>query len=168
MEHLFLIGFMGTGKSTLGKVLAERTGRPFIDLDERIEAEIGMKLPEYFERYGEAAFREQEHELLDRITLHERIAIIACGGGTPCSERNRSIMEERGIRILLSASPEELAKRLANEKEGRPKLKEASPEWIREELARRKPCYEGAELEVKVEEKSTEGAVEEVLRFYSK
>lgn len=168
MGHFFLIGFMGTGKSTVGRILADRTRRPFIDLDERVEDASGMKVPDLFARHGEAAFRELERSVLERAIGEKSPCVIACGGRTPCSKTNRSLMKENGVRILLHASPACLAQRLAEEKEGRPNLRAADSEWIAEELGRRTPCYEGADIQVNVEGKAPELVAEEILRLYSK
>ena len=118
---IFLIGFMGCGKSTLGKKLALKLGYTFVDIDKEIERMVNMSISEYFQKHGEEAFRELESSALKTINLPEN-SIIATGGGAPCFFDNLQWMNENGTTIYLSLSPKALAKRLENDTEQRPVL----------------------------------------------
>ena len=98
--RLYLTGFMGSGKTTVGRVLAERLGVPFIDLDREVEIASGKTVRELFEEEGEPVFREREHETL-RATLDLPDAVIATGGGTIAFERNAEVMKRAGVTVWL-------------------------------------------------------------------
>lgn len=117
MKPIFLIGYMGSGKSTLGNALAPLTGLRFIDLDDYIESREGMKITEIFSTRGEQAFREMEHDLLAEVAAMEDV-IVGCGGGTPCRPGAMELMNDRGTTVYLDASFPRLLARL---KEGRAK-----------------------------------------------
>ena len=149
--RFFLIGFMGSGKSTLGKRLATKLGFPFIDMDKEIEASINMSIAEYFSKHGEAAFREIEHSILKSNNFPEN-AIIATGGGAPCFFDNIDWMNKNGVTIYLSLSPKALAQRLVNATEERPVLKNLKgPEleqFIAEKLKAREIFYKQAKISI--------------------
>lgn len=129
MTHIFLVGFMGAGKSSLGRRLAERLGCPFIDLDRRIEAAEGRSIPEIFGAVGEAGFRALERDGL-RALEHEPPGVVATGGGTPCFFDNMDWMNARGITIYLCVSAEVLSRRLSQKREQRPLLKDIDQEHL--------------------------------------
>lgn len=106
-RHLVLIGFMASGKTTIGQLLAERLERLFIDLDDWICRRVGMTIPEYFDQHGEKAFRRVESELLGGV-LKESPSVIALGGGAFCSPENREMIRSRGVSVWLDI-PFELA-----------------------------------------------------------
>src|SRR5690606_4885371 len=110
-KPVFLIGFMGSGKTTWGRKLAVKTDRIFIDLDDEIVNEAGMPIPEYFALYGETAFRTLESRVLKRLSL-EQPAVIATGGGTPCYFDNMAWMNKTGKTIYLCMPPKALWSRL--------------------------------------------------------
>lgn len=110
-KPVFLIGFMGSGKTTWGRKLALKTERAFIDLDEEIANEAGMAIPAYFAQHGEAAFRLLESQVLKRLPL-EQPAVVATGGGTPCYFDNMAWMNETGKTIYLCLPPKALWSRL--------------------------------------------------------
>lgn len=120
--RVFLIGFMGSGKTTIGKKLANYLKYDFIDLDKLIESRTGMSIVEYFEQNGEAAFREFERGILQQTDFPENV-IIATGGGTPCSADNMEWMNENGLVAYLSLSPKALAGRLEHSKTDRPLIR---------------------------------------------
>ncbi|GJM32644.1 MAG: shikimate kinase [Saprospiraceae bacterium] len=120
--RLFLLGFMGSGKTYTGKRLADRLNMPFIDLDDWIEKRQGRSISQLFSDYGEAAFRQMEKEALHSLIDYKRV-VIACGGGTPCFFDNIIWMNQFGISIYLQASPELLYQRLISETSHRPLLK---------------------------------------------
>lgn len=165
MDHLFLIGYMGVGKSEIGRSLAANSGMPFIDMDTRIERECGRSIPTIFAEEGEDRFRKWEHELLKRM-LEEADAIIATGGGTPCSEKNLELMERGGRLVHLRADPATILRRTRKEKEGRPKLKGLDENGIRRHMEERRSCYEAAEFTVNTDQEEKERIVERILAFY--
>jgi len=119
---IFLIGFMGCGKTTLGRKLASRLGYEFIDLDEVFETQVGTTIAEYFSKFGEDAFRKLESEVLKQTEYPER-AVIATGGGLPCFFDNMEWMNAHGKTVYIQLSPKTLAGRLENEKDARPVLR---------------------------------------------
>ncbi len=119
--NLVLSGFMGTGKTQVGRVVAKRLGRPFIDMDHVIEARVGMPTWDIFEKRGEPFFREQE-SLLCRELAARRGLVIATGGGALASDANREALGETGVLVCLSATPEEIIRRV-KEAKGRPMLR---------------------------------------------
>lgn len=145
---VFLVGFMGCGKTTLGKKVAQKTGYSFIDLDELITQQIGISITQYFDTFGEAAFRKIESETLHNLK-EEKDAIIATGGGTPCHLDNMDWMNKHGKTIYIKLSPKALLSRLSQtEIETRPLLKGKSNEelleFITSKLEERAPFYNQA------------------------
>jgi shikimate kinase len=120
---IFLIGFMGCGKTTLGRKLALRLGYELIDLDHLFEAQVGMTIGEYFSKFGEAAFRKLESEVLKQTKYPEN-AVVSTGGGLPCFFDNMDWMNAHGKTVYIKLSPKTLADRLENEKDKRPVLRE--------------------------------------------
>lgn len=147
--QVFLIGFMGSGKSHTGRALAQRLGHPFIDLDEYIEAQEGMAIAQLFAQRGEAGFRQLEGQRLRELGGQSK-AIISCGGGTPCFLDNMEWMNGQGLTIYLRTPPELLAQRLEHGRAERPLLQGLEGEgllaFIRQKLAEREACYEQASL----------------------
>jgi len=146
---VFLIGFMGCGKTTLGKKLASKTGFSFVDLDKLIEQQAGKTIPEYFSEHGEAKFRELERDVLQSITFSEN-SIIATGGGAPCYFDNMDWMNKEGLTVYISLSPAALASRLEKADEVRPVLKDYKGEelvaFIGGKLEERDPFYNKAQI----------------------
>lgn len=144
MKTIFLIGYMGCGKSTLGKALAQRCDIEFIDLDVYIETRTGKKIREIFAYEGEAAFRELEREMLLEVSEKANV-LVACGGGTPCFGDNMSLMNSRGITVLLQTSHERLFERLKRGRQKRPLIAALTDEqldvFIEEQLEKRMPHY---------------------------
>ncbi len=147
---IFLIGFMGCGKTTLGKKTATVMDQPFLDLDELVTQRIGMSIPEYFSKYGEHAFREQERKALHELA-HLDNGIVATGGGAPCYNDNMEWMNTKGITVYLKMSAEALFSRLSQkERQTRPLLKEKNDEqlltFIKTKLLEREPYYSLAQI----------------------
>ena len=111
MNNVVLVGFMGSGKSTVGRVLAERTNRSFVDLDDDIAADAGRSVAEIFADEGEAGFRQREAQSLRRA-MNKRDLIVAAGGGAPLTDENWRRMREGNCVVSLMAQPIELARRL--------------------------------------------------------
>lgn len=120
VRSIFLIGFMGAGKTSVGEVLAKRLGYCFIDLDQRLCERFGIPIPEVFERHGEEVFREAEREELARSAGGRKL-VMATGGGTFRSEANREIISSSGgVSVFLDLPWEVLDARLARDHTGRP------------------------------------------------
>ena len=148
---IFLIGFMGCGKSTMGKKLAAKLGYEFIDLDHQIEHSIGTSIAGYFSAYGEAAFRKLESEVLKTFDYPVN-AVIATGGGTPCFFDNMDWMNANGLSIYIEMPAAALAKRLESGKEKRPLLKDLNElemiGFIEKKLGEREVFYKRALLTI--------------------
>jgi shikimate kinase len=124
VNHIVLVGLMGSGKSTVGARLAAATDRRFVDLDDAIEAEAGLTIPEIFELEGEAGFRAREHEAMAAVLAATEPLVLATGGGAVLRPANRDLMREHGVVVWLRATPATLAARVGDGA-GRPLL--ASP-----------------------------------------
>jgi len=147
---IFLIGFMGSGKTTVGKKLSKASNLPFIDLDQLIVEQSGMSISDYFSLHGEDSFREFETNALKTISYNQG-KIVSTGGGTPCFNNNLQWMNERGITIYLQLPPRALLKRLSGKEiQNRPLLQEKSEDeildFITEKLEEREKFYKGAKL----------------------
>lgn len=118
---IYLVGYMASGKSAFGRVLAGKLGFSFIDMDEWIANEAGISISEYFASRGEDAFRLHEQKLLRYVSMSER-TVVATGGGTPCFFENMDLMNATGHTVWLDVPFEILIHRLANESEQRPVL----------------------------------------------
>lgn len=126
--NIILVGMMGSGKSSVGRVLADSLGRPFVDTDEEIEALAGMPIPQLFATQGEAAFRALETHVITRAVTRAENQVIATGGGAVVGPVNRLALREGGTVFWLDASPQELFNRAqAQGLEGRPLLTGADP-----------------------------------------
>jgi len=138
---LFLIGMAGAGKSTIGRLLAQRLGREFIDLDHALEDRCGVRVRDIFEIEGEAGFRQRETRLLDECTLRPGI-VLATGGGAVLAAENRAHLRTRGTVIYLRVALAELYRRLAHDR-SRPLINQAPnpQERIRSLLEARAPLY---------------------------
>jgi shikimate kinase len=132
--RIYLVGFMGSGKSTWGSVWADVQGWKFIDLDLEIERKYGMSVYQIFHTRGEHAFRIMEAEML-RATEKFRNAIIACGGGTPCFHQNMEWMNEKGYTVFLKASEDMLFGRLVLEKQQRPLIANIADHDLRQVIS---------------------------------
>ena len=142
--RIYLVGFMGSGKSSLGKRLARRLEVPFIDLDDEVEQLAGKSIPEIFEELGELHFRKLENEAL-RKTIEHSSAVIATGGGTPCYFDNMEFINQSGASVYLRLSPQSLAWRLENTQKKRPLLMNYKGDdllhYIEQKLQEREPWY---------------------------
>lgn len=144
MTRIILIGYMGAGKTTLGKAVARESGLQFIDLDWYIEERFHAKVADIFAQKGEEGFREIERRMLHEVAEFENV-IIACGGGTPCFFDNMDYLNTQGATIYLKGEPEVLQAHIGMGKSKRPLLEGKTPEqlheFIKESLAVREPFY---------------------------
>jgi len=161
-ENIYLIGFMGAGKTSVGKILAEKLRLEYCDLDELIEAECGKTISSIFSDHGEAFFRELESKTLRSVSQNGG-QIVATGGGVVLRQSNWKIMKEEGITIYLKASPDVLWSRIKNDT-SRPLLQVEKPfEKVRELLSFRMPLYEKADIVIETENKSPENIADNII-----
>ena len=144
MTRIILIGYMGAGKTTIGKALSKELGIIFYDLDWYIESRMRKTVSEIFAERGEEGFRKIEYNMLHEVAEFEDV-IISCGGGTPCFFDNMDYLNQQGQTVYLKAEPEVLYKHLQMAKVERPLLKGKSKEelltFIKEQLEKREPFY---------------------------
>jgi shikimate kinase len=147
MKRIILIGYMGAGKTTVGKALSKELGIIFYDLDWYIESRMRKTVSQIFAERGEEGFRKIEYNLLHEVAEFEDI-IISCGGGTPCFFDNMDYLNQQGQVVYLKADPEVLYKHLMMAKVERPLIKGKSHDellaFIREQLEKREPFYSKA------------------------
>lgn len=148
MKSIILVGYMGSGKTTVGRQLARSLGRTFYDLDWYIEMRYRRTVAQIFAERGEDGFREMERNMLHEAAEFEDI-VLSCGGGTPCFFDNMAYMNSIGETVYLKAEPEVLAQHLRMGKVERPLIKGKSPEelldYIRTSLEAREPFYSQAQ-----------------------
>lgn len=148
MNNIVLCGFMGCGKSTVGKNIARKTGRKFIDMDSFIEEKAGMRVSEIFDKYGEDGFRDMEHEACAELAEMNGV-VIASGGGALTFERNRQVFKGKDKVVLLDVPLGVIKNRLKNDK-NRPLLQRPDKDRVMKELyEKRLPLYrEAADITV--------------------
>ena len=146
-KHIFLIGFMGSGKTSLGKLIAKNLNVNFIDTDSYIEDREKYKIQEIFEKKGEFFFRKLEHEFILNLSQFEKPTLFATGGGMPIFNDNLSLMKKNGIVVFLNISVGKLHFRLKNDKK-RPLLNvnENLIDFINNKLNERLPIYSQADI----------------------
>jgi shikimate kinase len=151
--RIYLIGYMASGKSRIGKQLSSLSGFPFIDTDELFESKYRISILDFFERYNELSFRKIEKDILAE-TLSYPDAIIATGGGTPCFFNNMDMIRSNGISIYLKMDVRALVSRLVTVRKKRPLLKDKKPDelesYVKAQLAEREPFYMMADYVVDV------------------
>ena len=159
-----LIGFMGTGKTAVGKALAEKLGKGFVELDPLIEQKAEKTIPEIFKQDGEIAFRELEIEVTKEVSKGKNL-VIACGGGVVLNKINIDRLRKESIIVYLTASPRVILKRTSNDAEERPLLEVANPTLtIRELLRFRKPFYErAADITINTSKLDIDTVVEQII-----
>jgi shikimate kinase len=170
-QHIFLIGFMGSGKSTVGKLLAERLNLPFIDSDKEIEKMEERSINDIFSTDGEAAFRRMEMNFLYQLKS-TKPAVVAVGGGLPMVDGALGLMHELGLVIYLNTSLLTLLKRLKDEKQLRPLLRELSDAefhpFVEDLLSQRVHYYKQAKLIMPNERNSPIELVEKLIKELNK
>lgn len=143
-SRIFLIGFMGSGKSTLGSRLARKIGYVHVDMDHLIEETAEMSIPGIFSEHGETVFRKWEQDILGELCQRERI-VVSTGGGAPCHHNLIDVMNQQGTTFYIQLAPEILQERLLRSRTERPLISGKSPgellEYIRGKLSEREPYY---------------------------
>lgn len=172
---IFLTGFMGSGKSTLGRALGARPGWRYVDLDDFMEERHGMTVREMFGRHGEQWFRAEESRMLREAAemgpaSGAGVLVVGCGGGTPCHGDNMDWMNSRGLTVLLQASDEVLLRRLTEAQEQRPLLAGmdacALAEFIRTRQAERAGYYGRAAMRICSDRLESEEQIEDTVREF--
>jgi shikimate kinase len=165
IRNIALCGFMGTGKSAVGRLAAEQLRFAFLDTDTVIEARAGKSIAEIFATSGEETFREQEQRLVKELALRDR-TVISTGGGLVVNPENLAHLKEHALVVCLWASPETIWSRVKTQTH-RPLLHEANPlEAIRRLLAQRAPFYKQADVLLSTELRSPREVTQQVLHHF--
>lgn len=164
---IILIGYMGVGKSTIGKELAKKTKLPFLDLDKIIEKKENKSIDELFQEKGELYFRKLEHHLFKELLSNQNSFVLSTGGGTPCYYNNHLLFELENIKsIYLVASIDIIFERLLQEKQERPIIKDLAElelkEFIGKHFFERSYYYQKATVKIKIDNKNVIQIVEEI------
>lgn len=163
-----LMGYMGSGKSSVGKELAKRLDLKFIDLDQRIEEKENLSISEIFSTQGEIKFRKLEREILLETLAEEETYVLALGGGTPAYYNNIELINQSSFSIYLRLSPGQLKERLENESNHRPLLahlkEEDKVEYIAKHLFERRNFYEQAHLTLNGNQPNIETMVDLIIQ----
>lgn len=165
--QIVLVGYMGSGKSTIGKILSNQMGIKYMDLDAYIEEQHGTTIPELFKAKGELFFRKLEHQSLLQVLEENANMILSTGGGTPCYSGNMDLLVAHTPHVVyLQMTVGALAKRLESEMAHRPVIShlavEELPEFIGKHLFERAPFYEQAQHKILCDEKSPDQIVAEI------
>jgi shikimate kinase len=167
-ERIYLVGFMGVGKTTVGKKLARRLGYRFVDMDDFFEEKFKIEIHRFFNKYDEPLFRKLEHDRLKKTFEMEGV-VVATGGGTPCHHGGIEEISQHGMSIFLEMPPAVIAYRLLHARRKRPlvmgKTGETLTQYIEEKLAERLSCYEKADLKVNAVQVDITALAEEIKRF---
>ncbi len=162
MKNIVLTGFMGTGKTEVGRELARVLGWRVIDVDDEIVKAQGMSINEIFGRFGEQAFRDMETEMIKEVSQNRNV-IISTGGGAVLRQENMDILKDKGVVVCLDAAPETIFRRTSRNNE-RPLLKVENPLGrIRELLEARRPFYQKADITIDTDDKNPLRIAEEIL-----
>jgi shikimate kinase len=168
---IFIIGYMGSGKSTFGKRLANRMGCDFIDLDQIFEETYRISIADFFSKYGETMFRNMEHELLE-MNLNHPLMVVSCGGGTPCFFNNMDLMNANGVTLYLRLSPGTLSQRLLHSRRKRPLIETLPGENLIQKitlhLAERDSFYMKSQLIVEGISIDLQETVDKLKKFINK
>lgn len=163
MKNIVLTGFMGTGKTEVGKELSSRLDLKLVDVDTEIEISQKMSIAEIFKQHGEQRFREIETEMIKEISRNKNV-IISTGGGAVLKHENMGVLKADGIVVCLMASPETILKRTEGN-DARPLLQGKDPlGTIQDLLNFRKPYYENADIVVDTEDKTPHQIAEEIIK----
>jgi len=166
VNNIILIGFMGTGKTTLGRLLAERLQWSFVDCDERIVDRAGMSIADVFTKQGEDAFRALESEVIDDV-LRSTQQVVSTGGGSVLRAANRQRMKQGGLVIALTADKATILRRVQGDA-ARPLLQGDAETRIEQLLEERKGAYDFAHLFIDTAQLTVDQAIERVVRSLDK
>ncbi len=162
-----LVGYMGSGKSHIAKVLSQKTGYSLIDLDKEISKRNGMSVTDIFESKGEIYFRKQEKNLLEEILASRTNCILSLGGGTPAYYNNMEIINHNSVSFFLRTPVNILAERLSRQKAKRPLIAhledEEIPEFIAKHLFERNPFYSKAQFTIDTKDKTPDEIADEII-----
>jgi len=162
-----LLGYMGSGKSHVSKILSEKLGFGFIDLDNAIAEKHQLSVAEIFRKKGEIYFRKEEKAVLEEILQNENSVILSLGGGTPVYYNNMDVINEKSTSVFLRTSVPVLAKRLLPEKEKRPLISriadEDLPEFIAKHLFERNTFYNKAQIIIDTDSKTPSEIADEII-----
>ncbi len=165
MKNIYLVGFMGAGKSTIAKILSQKTGRPLLEMDACIEKQEGKPIRVIFEEDGEEYFRKKETEFLKNLSDEEAV-IVSCGGGVCQRQENVDAMKAKGKVVLLTATPETILSRVKNSTT-RPLLNgHMNTDYIASLMEKRQPSYEAAaDVIIETDHKTKDQVCAEILSF---
>ncbi|MCL4491297.1 MAG: shikimate kinase [Nitrospirae bacterium] len=167
MRNIILTGFMGTGKTEVGKLLSQKLGYVLIDIDSEIEKEQRTAITEIFKQHGEPGFRDIESAVIKRFSDASR-AVISTGGGAVLRQENMAGLRKNGVIVCLMATPETIVQRTSSGND-RPLLQVENPlKRIRELLEFRRPYYEKADIIIDTENKSPLEVAEEIIKAVNK
>jgi shikimate kinase len=165
-KHLILIGFMGTGKTTIGKLLAKKLRLHHIDTDLTIETVTQCSIPEFFQEFGEEAFREEETVVIERVVQLPDPTLITTGGGIVLHAENRELMQKYGWVFALDATPIEIIQRLQSDTT-RPLLQGGSlEERVHDLYQKRRPLYQFADYRMDTSTLSVDQVVSEIENIW--
>ncbi|MDD3150869.1 MAG: shikimate kinase [Candidatus Gastranaerophilales bacterium] len=164
MKNIVLIGLMGSGKTTIGKLLAQKLGLNFIDTDSIIEKEANKTINEIFENYGEELFRKLESNTIKEISKREE-KVISTGGGIVENPENMQNLRKNGIIVYLEAGPKELYERIKGDN-NRPLLKNNPKDTLKNLFEKRSPLYKQADIIVNTEHKESYEIINEIIEKY--
>ena len=164
MNNIVLVGFMGTGKTTVGLHLEKKTGFPLVDMDHLIEQEVGISISQIFATQGEAHFRSLERAMTKKLATQTN-HIISTGGGVVLNPNNLTDFASNGLVVCLSASPETILNRVRND-QTRPLLAGDKEQQIRDLLQRRQPLYDAIPFQVATDSRTPEQIAESILQHY--
>lgn len=159
-RRIFLVGFMGAGKTTLGNKLADKIGYQFIDIDQEIEKKFDMNVLSFFRLYGESIFREEETRMATKIINEDLKAVVSVGGGFPVFNNNMALLNRSGVTCYLEQPVEELYQRLVKAKENRPLIKDLDDdrllEFIEKGLDKRTLYYNLSQFKLNQDQQNSE------------
>ncbi|MGX6648575.1 shikimate kinase [Maricaulaceae bacterium MS644] len=159
-----LVGLMGVGKTTIGRRIASRLKRPFVDADEAVAEAAGRSVPDIFSDFGEAAFRDGERRVISRLVEEKRPMVLALGGGAFVDPETRALLKKKAVTVWLKADLDTLMERVSRKPGQRPLLDDPDPRAVMARLmASREPAYAEADIAVDSETGSHDATVEKVL-----
>ncbi|MCF7916838.1 MAG: shikimate kinase [Candidatus Omnitrophica bacterium] len=164
MKNVYIVGFMGTGKTSVGKILANKLSKEFVEMDEAVEQEAGKKIKDIFAKEGEGYFRKLESNLLQRLSSQSDL-VVSCGGGIVCNEDNLKILKNSGYVFALDASAVSIYARIKDSSQ-RPLLNVENPlEKIKQLLQARESFYARAGKKIKTDNLSAEEVADCILKL---